>query len=76
MIKVNTTISLDEKVKNEFIKKQWIDFKFRDEYWFIKDKSDDLMIIKKKIIEWVGKSKNYDSVDELFNDIKKNEVKY
>lgn len=99
MSKVNTTIRLEESIKNQsmqlaselwisfnsvislylknnFLKKRWIDFVIRDESGFTKDAWNDLKIIRAESKKWKNISKQYWDLKSLLSDLKNDEVSY
>lgn len=71
---LSTIISM--YLKNDFIPRQRIDFKLRDEYGFTKEARDKL---EKDIYEaekGIDMSKPYIDVEELISDLRNNTVKY
>ncbi len=70
MVKVNTTIRLDEDLKSEAIilaKKLWTNMS-----------SVISMYLKNDFLEnkWIELSKSYSNVQDLINDLRKNGVQY
>ena len=99
MSKVNTTIRLEESIKNQsmqlaselwislnsvislylknnFLKKKWIDFSIRDDAWFTREAWNDLKTIRAESQKWKNISKPYWNLQNLLSDLKNDAVNY